>query len=114
MFYHLLDIVRPYGVEHVKSVLAVRLTTLGVVVRKVDQNVGVLPDERPDLLDGDLVELWDVDAWKHRHLEELLCVREHQLEKVFVHHTWRWNIELYYNMSGHCGFSTYDTLKSSG
>ena len=114
MLDHLFDIVRPYRVEHVEGVLAVRLTTFGVIIREVDQDVGVLPDEGPDLLDGDFVKLGDVDGPQHRHLEELLRVREHQLEEVFIDHTLRRNIELYYSFGGHGGFCTYDTLRSSG
>ena len=114
MLNHLLDVVGSYCVEHVEGVLAVGLAALGVVVGKVDQDLGVLPNEGPDLLDRDLIELGNVDRPQHRHLEELLRICKHQFEEILIDHTWRRNIELHYRVNGHWGSVTYDTLRSSG
>lgn len=93
---HLLHVLGSNCVQDVEGVLPVGYPALGIVIREEDKDLGVLLDQRPDRLDGDLVELGNVYRAQGGHLDELLVIREHLLEEVFVNHGGWWNVELDY------------------
>ena len=52
---------RAYGIKHVECVLPIRFTTLGILIREIDEYIWVFFNHGPYLLDAHLVELGHVD-----------------------------------------------------
>lgn len=94
MVNHLLEVVGVDGVEHVEEILPRRVSVLRQEVGEKEHELRVLLEIWPELDDGDLVVLWNVDEVDLRLLQEPLLVDEDKLEEVFIDLGDRWEVVL--------------------
>ena len=61
MLYDFLEILIAQSVKHIKRVCAIRFSSFGIIIWEVFHNLCILSDERENILDTELVKLWDID-----------------------------------------------------
>ena len=93
---YLAHILRHESIENVEEVQSVRRMTLGILIREIHHEDGIILEIGKKFLDRELLILWNVDHFDFRKFEELLLISKNCSEKVFVHHDFWRKIELYY------------------
>ena len=89
---------RLQDVEHVGPV-GLSFRHVWVLVGEVLHEQLILLDQGPDLLDGQLIKLGDLDCAEISQLEQLLLLHEDQLEIILVDHVFGWEVQLDYSKS---------------
>ena len=98
-------ILRVESIENVEEVLSVRRMTLGILIREIHHEDGIILEIGKKFLDRELLILWNVDHFDFRKFEELLLISKNCSEKVFVHHDFWRKIEL------HCRHDNKDFVR---
>ena len=73
-----------HGIQDVKEVLSRRTFAFGPIIREEDNELLVLRQARPQILDGKLIILGDIDVVHVLLLEQQLLISEHLLQEVLV------------------------------
>ena len=97
MFHDLPEVVGLLRVQDVEEVVPWRTLTLSIFVREVTHEDAVLRHERVDVLDAQLLVLWDLDVPDLMLLVEVLLALDHLLQPVLVADTVIREVELFYN-----------------
>ena len=84
MVHDLLEILGVERVEDVEEVLSGGISLIGVFVLEKENELGVLLEILPQVLDGQLLEVGDMDVVDLLLFEELLLVVEDLLQEVLV------------------------------
>ena len=95
MFHDLPKVVRLLSVQDIEEVVPGRTFALGVRVREVAHEDGVLRHERVDVLDAQLLIMWDFDVPDLVLLVQVLLSLDHLLQPVFVADGLMWEVELF-------------------
>ena len=81
---YLLQVLWVHGVQDVKEILSRRTLAFGPIIGEEDDELLVLRQARPQILDGKLIILGDIDVVHVLLLEQQLLIGEHLLQEVLV------------------------------
>ena len=101
-------------VEHIEKVVAVGQLVVRHLGGEVNVELRVVLQRWPELLDRELIILWDLDGLHLLLLQQLLIVGEHELEEIFVHHLRRRQIVLNWREMSKMKKMTYDAGPDTG
>ena len=73
-----------HGIQDVKEILSRRTLAFGPIIREEDNELLVLRQARPQILDGKLIILGDIDVVHVLLLEQQLLIGEYLLQEVLI------------------------------
>ena len=84
MGHDLVQVFRVDCIQYVEEILSRWTFAFGPLIRKEDDELLVLRQARPQILDGKLIILGDIDVVHVLLLEQQLLIGEHLLQEVLV------------------------------